>query len=41
MAERLNNDRDTEISTGITEVKKICRLRVNDIIQADDFASNL
>lgn len=32
MRERLQNSRDVELSTGIEEVKKICRLRICQII---------
>ncbi|XP_067944353.1 2-oxo-4-hydroxy-4-carboxy-5-ureidoimidazoline decarboxylase-like [Watersipora subatra] len=32
MAERLLNDRHSEVETGIEEVLKICRLRLNNIV---------
>lgn len=32
---RLNNSRDEELSTGINEVKKICRIRLLDLVWPD------
>ena len=31
---RLHNDRETEVKTGIENVKKICHLRIQDIYQS-------
>ncbi|OXU29159.1 hypothetical protein TSAR_006561 [Trichomalopsis sarcophagae] len=32
---RLNNSRETELKTGIDEVKKICRVRIDDLVWPD------
>lgn len=32
---RLKNSREVEINLGIDEVKKICRIRINDIVWPD------
>lgn len=34
MKERINNDRDTELNTALTEIYKIARFRLEDLVQA-------
>lgn len=38
IAQRLSNDKTQEIDTGVAEVKKICGLRLNNIITSTDGA---
>ena len=40
IAARLNNDKVQEIETGVAEVKKICWLRLNNIITSAQQDSN-
>ena len=40
IAARLNNDKTQEIETGVAEVKKICWLRLNNIITSPQEDSN-
>ena len=40
IAARLNNDKTQEIEAGVAEVKKICWLRLNNIITSPQQDSN-